>query len=366
MLGRRRKSIYVALAAALGVTGAIAGLQPVGADEGDAETTVVATGLNNPRGLAWGPDNALYVAEAGKGGSGPCLSGPEGEACVGLTGSVTRVWRGEQERVVKGLPSLADPTGAAAIGPSDVSLRKHRAIYISVGNLGGPEERAHFGRKGRALGHLVRATPNGDWELVADLAEYEAEANPDEGVIDSNPNAVLKKGGRALVVDAAGNSVLKVDGDGDISTVAVFPNRTVTFNGEQVPMQAVPTSIVEGPDGALYVGQLTGFPFPVGKARVYRIEPGEKPEIYARGFTNIIDIAFDDDGDLFVLEIAHNGLLAEEPFGALIEVGSDGSRSIVLNKLNFPGGLAFDDRGRAYVSNCGVCPGDGEVLRLDP
>lgn len=366
MLGTRKRFRYVALVAALGVSGAIAGLQPVAADEGNAETTVVATGLNNPRGLAWGPDDALYVAEAGKGGSGPCLSGPEGDVCIGRTGSVTRVWHGEQERVVKGLPSLADSSGSGAIGASDVSLRKHRAIYISIGNLGGPEERAHFGPKGRALGHLVRSTPNGDWDLLADLAEYEADANPDGGAIDSNPNGVLKMGGRTFVVDAAGNSLVKVDGDGDISTVAVFPDRTVNFNGEQVPFQAVPTSIVEGPDGALYVGQLTGFPFPVGKARVYRIEPGEKPEVYARGFTNIIDIAFDEDGDLYVLEIAHNGILAEEPFGALIEVESDGSRSIVLDELFFPGGMAFDDRERLYVSNCGVCAGTGEVLRLNP
>jgi glucose/arabinose dehydrogenase len=30
----------------------------------------VMTGLDNPRGLAWGPEGGLYVAEAGRGGSG--------------------------------------------------------------------------------------------------------------------------------------------------------------------------------------------------------------------------------------------------------------------------------------------------------
>ncbi len=34
--------------------------------------------------------------------------------------------------------------------------------------------------------------------------------------------------------------------------------------GTKIPMQAVPNSVVQGPDGAWYVGQLTGFPFPVG------------------------------------------------------------------------------------------------------
>ena len=33
------------------------------------KVTVVASGLNNPRGLAFGPDGGLYVAEGGTGGS---------------------------------------------------------------------------------------------------------------------------------------------------------------------------------------------------------------------------------------------------------------------------------------------------------
>jgi hypothetical protein len=76
-------------------------------------------------------------------------------------------------------------------------------------------------------------------------------------------------------------------------------------------MDAVPTTVAVGPDGALYVGELTGFPYPVGGARIYRVVPGEvvlgeTPPIYADGFTNVIDIAFDHDGSLLVLELAKN------------------------------------------------------------
>ena len=39
---------------------------------------VVAEGLNNPRGIGIGPDGALYVAESGSGGAGPCIPSPEG------------------------------------------------------------------------------------------------------------------------------------------------------------------------------------------------------------------------------------------------------------------------------------------------
>src|SRR4051812_35769628 len=75
-----------------------------------ATVTLVASGLNNPRGIAFGPEGGLYVAEAGTGGATPCGVGPDGQAVLfGLTGSVTRIdlKSGAQERIVTGLPSKA-------------------------------------------------------------------------------------------------------------------------------------------------------------------------------------------------------------------------------------------------------------------
>ena len=51
--------------------------------------TVVMSGLDNPRGLAFGPEGALYVAEAGRGGDGPCFFNSAGEfRCYGSTGAM--------------------------------------------------------------------------------------------------------------------------------------------------------------------------------------------------------------------------------------------------------------------------------------
>ena len=57
--------------------------------------TIVMSGLDNPRGLAFAPNGALYVAEAGRGGSGPCvISGVNELRCFGHTGAITRLWKG--------------------------------------------------------------------------------------------------------------------------------------------------------------------------------------------------------------------------------------------------------------------------------
>ena len=58
---------------------------------------VVAGNLDNPRQLTFSPNGALYVAEAGRGGDGPCMTGGEGSTvCFGDSGAVTRVHHGQQ------------------------------------------------------------------------------------------------------------------------------------------------------------------------------------------------------------------------------------------------------------------------------
>ncbi len=190
--------------------------------------------------------------------------------------------------------------------------------------------------------------------------------------MESNPFAILALPGEHIVVDAAGNDLLRVAANGNISTLAAFPQRLVDAPpslglppGTQLPMDAVPTSAALGPDGALYVSQLTGFPFPVGGARIYRVVPGEEPQVYADGFTNVIDIVFESDGSLLVLELAKNSLLSDDPIGALIRLKPDTSREMVLSEgLTLPTAVAIGDDHSLYISNCGACAGVGQVIRI--
>lgn len=346
-----------------------------------AETswTVVARGLNNPRGISLGYDGALYVAEAGKGGSAPCGTGPVGELCYGPSGSISRIdfLRGIQERIVTGLPSLAAPNGTSALGPHDVAFASRLNGFFTIGLGGAPSARATYGAP--KLGFLLRGAPGRGWKDYSDLAAYEASANPDGGLVDSNPYGLLAVGGRQIVADAGANALVQIDTFGNRSTLAVFPNRMVDAPpflglppGSQIPMQAVPTTVTLGPDGSLYVGQLTGFPFPVGAANVYKVPAnGGTPVVYASGLTSIIDIAFGHDGALYVLEIAKNGLLAAEQggdfTGAIIRIAADGTQTEVASTgLTAPGGLIVGPDGSFFVTNKSVMPDVGEVLRIKP
>jgi sugar lactone lactonase YvrE len=348
---------------------------------GPGGLTVVAGGLDNPRGIGFGPDGALYVAESGSGGTGACVPSPEGgEACFGRTGAVTRITKRSQHRVLTGLPSVAEEGGVAASGPVDLGFSGWTG-YLLVGNPGGgTDTRKQLGPGASRFGKLLKVDLRGI-RAVADFPRFEENNNPDQGAgaqpgleIDSNPNGLLVGRRSQLVTDAGGNDLLKVDHKGRISVVAVFPPRLVDAPPgipdlpPQIPMQAVPTSVVKGPDGAWYVGQLTGFPFPVGGANVWRVVPGHTPKVFAAGFTNIIDIAFDRHGRLYVLEIATNGLLSagenELPQGRLVRVNRDGSRTTLAQEgLNAPGGFVLG-HGAAYITNNSILSDAGQVVKV--
>ena len=334
---------------------------------------VIASGLDNPRGLAFGPDRALYVAEAGRGGNGECIvNGANATVCFGNTGAITRISDDRVRRFISGLPSVAagpesPAPGTQANGPQDILFDRFGFGIATIGLGADPNLRADLGPGGGRLARLLRFHLAGGFKFAEDLGAFENASNPAGGTIDSNPFGIARLGGNVFVADAGGNAIIQVD-DGVLSTFAVFPNRVVPGpGGAPIPMQPVPTSVAEGPDGALYVGQLTGFPFPVGGAAVYRVVQGAEPEVFAEGFTNIIDIAFDREGALYVLQITKNGLLSGNPVGALIKVPPGGEREELFpGALISPGGMTIGRDGSIYVTRFASLPHVGDVVRIQP
>jgi hypothetical protein len=331
-----------------------------------ASTSVVMTGLNAPKQLAFGPEGALYVVETGTGvASESCITAGDAEApaCYSLTGSISRYWKGQQERIVTGLPSLG-VGGEVVAGPHDIAFQGRGNMYVTIGLGADPALRAAL-PEGANLGTLIVVKPNGKWSVVADIAGFEAANNPDDGVPDSNPYGVLAEGGRQYVTDAGGNSLLQVSPNGQLSLVATFadlplPPLPLPFTSSQ----AVPTEVVRGPDGALYVSTLTGAPFLPGLARIYRVGAGGTSTVFAGGFTAITDFDFGPDGSLYVLQFASELFLGGA--GSVVRVSPDGTRTTIAEGLAAPTGLVVGPDGAVYVTNLGVVVGAGEVLRITP
>ncbi|MFA9445867.1 ScyD/ScyE family protein [Egicoccus sp. AB-alg6-2] len=348
--------------------------------------TVLVDGLQQPRGVAADADGNVYVTESGTGGDELCMDvdfdGEPTEICMGTTSMVTRV-RADgtvQRGHVGGLPSLALGEDDV-IGASDVAIAADGTIYLTFGWGQSADLRdelvedfppaAHFGT-------LSRVAPDGSLVVVADLARWEQDNNPDDmppEEPDSNPNGVHVDGDAIYVVDAGGNTLLEVDAaTGEVDLLTLFPERPAIvppFIGGDgtatMPMQAVPTSVTTDADGNVLVGQLTGFPFPAGDANVFEIDSDGTPVVRAAGLTAVTGVATRGD-DLFAVQLARGGLLGaqDDPRGSIARIRPNGARTdLFAPELILPYGIAAGPDGMLYVSTGAVTP-VGTLLRIDP
>jgi WD40 repeat protein len=316
---------------------AVAALSAVAVPAANAATVeTVATGLDNPRSVAVAPDDSVYVANAGRGGT---------------TGRIVRVSSdGSKSTVARGMPSSAERGGVFAVGLHGVSVAPDGSIFAVIGS-GTPKDVKSFPPPVKSRAGRLFSVSGGAFSAVARIDKLEHKRNLDgvKGDKNSNPYAVLAlSADHQIVVDAGANAVLEVR-DGKAQLLSLIPNRR---NGKR---QSVPSSIALGPDGAYYVGELAESSGK-GKARVWRVPAeGGTATVYRSGFTWISGVAFGPDGSLYVTELALN---FETFAGRLVRVAPDGSRSVLAGgkKLRAPTGAAVDSTGAVYVSNFSVLP----------
>lgn len=414
-----------------------------------ASFTTIASGLNNPSGITFGPDGSLYVGETGTGGDGNCQPSPSAafaNICAGNTGSLTKVdfLTGTQTRIFNGFDSLAlQPTLEQGAGPQELAFDSNGNAYLVVGYAGYPgnrdidlfelaqgtelpPEQDFIAPPAASPDELLNAPDLGKLFKVDlateevtelfDFALYEQLNNLDGGDYISNPFALTIKDDSAFVVDAGANVIYNIGLDGVLRNAFAAPTQLVENvefppaspfeppqnSGEELPvmggdpdqlltegeegpsdepmvpagpleLQSVPTGITKGPDGAVYYAELTGYPYPEGEARIFRINPetGE-PEVFLDGFTQITDIDFDEEGNLLVLQFADEaqwknsveGSLKNLP-GSVIKVTPEGIRTTIASEGIFSAtGIQVGPDGGIYVANNAIGT-DGSIIRLN-
>lgn len=327
---RIARSISLALLAASSLTAVSSAL---------AQDAFQVPNLGNPRGLALADGNLLIAEQKG----GKIIS-------VGPDGTVTTVAEG----IVVG--EYLSPEGPTAVGVN-AAIKDADAYFFTVGGSLGSvagSEAVYTFKAGE--------TP----KLLADLGQHEKDNNtggdvtPDgQPEIDSNPYDLVADGkGGVFVSESAANAILHVDGAGAITVYAQFPDRENPLAGKVggPTIDQVPTGLTEGPDGALYVATLTGFPFATGAARVYRMADGNgdgdaldegEVTVAAEGLTTATNVAFDTDGSLLVTEFSTD-MLNQAP-GRLVRV-KDGAVTEVAGGLISPTAVEVLPNGKIVVT----------------
>ena len=238
---------------------------------------------------------------------------------------------------------------------------------------------------------------------VSNLFEFEAADNPDGyDPPDSNPYDVAAIGkGAALVVDAGGNDLLRVSRHGDVDVLAVFPDTLASTANlkalagcptpppelafacglpDQMPTQATPTSVAIGRDGAYYVGELRGFPGPAGESSIWRVSPDADgspcpnpkcQKVFDGGFTSIIDLDFDRNGNLIVAELDEASWVAVEvlqaPTGGTVnrcDLGS-GTCEELATDIPILTAVTVDRQGTITATRNALIPGLADVFEIN-
>jgi hypothetical protein len=323
-----------------------------------SNVTVFASGFNNPRGLKWGPDGNLYVAEAGTGGGtstiGQCdqVVPPIGPYTGGTTSRISKVTSGGvRSTFVSDLPSSRNAVGDIQ-GVADVAFIGTQLYAVTAGG-------------GCSHGHpnspnaLLQINADGSWTRLANLSAYQIlhpVANPNPG--DFEPDGVWY----SLI--AVNNSLFAVEpnhGEVDEITQEGIVSRFIDVSDTQG--HVVPTSIARTKNG-FSVANLGLFPIVPGSAALFTINNvGNVTNVHA-GLTTAVGLVVVGNSTSF-LELSPDPGFPAPGKGSVVRLTGN-KFTTIADGLTAPTGITVGPDGALYVSNfgTGAPAGAGEIVKI--
>ena len=189
--------------------------------------SVYATGLDNPRGLTFGPDGYLYVAEGGAGGAtstvGICdqVPDPVGPYTGGYSSRISKIdSHGNRTTVIDGLPSsqTSPNQGNLISGVADIKFIGNTLYAITAGSG------CSHGLEGTTNG-IFKINSNNTWTMVADLSAFQkahpvAVPEPDDFEPDGTWYSMVAVRGALYAVEPNHGELDMISTDGTIKRIA--------------------------------------------------------------------------------------------------------------------------------------------------
>ena len=317
------------------------------------------SGMSFPRGLKFGPDGYLYVAESGPGGNtstvGLCdqVPPPVGPWSGGNNGRVSRIdSQGNRTTVADNFPSTFSVVGGE-LGVADIEFFNGKLYALIAG--GGCSHGHVDPADANAVARIHRDGSHTLFANISDFVHDNETAHPEPGDFEPDGSAysMVASKGSLYVVEPNHGQIIKIDREGNMSR---FIDISALFG------HIVPTAAAS--HGNLYVSNLGLFPITPGSSQIMKITPSGHLKVVAIGLTTVLGLAFDSHGDLYALEMNAAPGFPAPGNGRVVRVLDDGTLQPVVTGLSLPTAMTFGPDGKLYISNWGFGPPFGEILQV--